>query len=237
MVLVGDVHVMTRPDVVADRDAFVTDDADALPEHAAVADDDDGVARLVRLCRHPRADARQRSDRAALADRDAALTEDHRGRKRDHAALAESVELVGATVLRPHGAQPNEAAPTCVDHIASESPEHARRIPRYGRRVSIRIGLLYDYPQGDDLFIQSLRLGLDEFGHGDGIDFVERTAQGHPAGSPADVVAGFDALVAEGVDVIVGPSISDNALVTAPRADAHRVPAINYSGGERTRSE
>jgi branched-chain amino acid transport system substrate-binding protein len=103
--------------------------------------------------------------------------------------------------------------------------------------VSIRIGLLYDYPQGDDLFLQSLRLGLDEFGHADGIDFVERTAQGHPAGTPADVVAGFDALVAEGVDVIVGPSISDNALVTAPRADAHRVPAINYSGGERTRSE
>ena len=36
---------------------------------------------------------------------------------------------------------------------------------------------------------------------------------------------------------IVGPSISDNALIAAPLCDELRVPAINYSGGERTRSQ
>ena len=36
---------------------------------------------------------------------------------------------------------------------------------------------------------------------------------------------------------IVGPSISDNALIAAPLCDAARLPAINYSGGERTRSQ
>ena len=36
---------------------------------------------------------------------------------------------------------------------------------------------------------------------------------------------------------IIGPSISDNALIAAPLCDAARIPAINYSGGERTRSQ
>ena len=36
---------------------------------------------------------------------------------------------------------------------------------------------------------------------------------------------------------IIGPSISDNALIAAPLCDAARLPAINYSGGERTRSQ
>src|SRR5207244_7888054 len=34
-----------------------------------------------------------------------------------------------------------------------------------------------------------------------------------------------------------GPSISDNALIAAPLCDESRIPAINYSGGERTRSQ
>ena len=36
---------------------------------------------------------------------------------------------------------------------------------------------------------------------------------------------------------MIGPSISDNCLAARDEADAHEVPAINYSGGERTRSE
>ena len=40
VVLVGHVHVVPGPDVVADVDALVADDADALAEHAPVADRD-----------------------------------------------------------------------------------------------------------------------------------------------------------------------------------------------------
>ena len=47
----------------------------------------------------------------------------------------------------------------------------------------------------------------------------------------------FAELVDEGVVAIIGPSISDNALIAAPLCDAARIPAINYSGGERTRSQ
>jgi ABC-type branched-subunit amino acid transport system substrate-binding protein len=105
----------------------------------------------------------------------------------------------------------------------------------------IRLGLLYDFPQGDDLFARSLRLGFDEVAASGRLDreveFVERQARGLPSGSEADVVRAFRELVDEDVLAIAGPSISDNALIAAPLCDEARVPAINYSGGERTRSE
>ena len=104
----------------------------------------------------------------------------------------------------------------------------------------IRIGVLYDFPQGDDLFVSGLRLGIDDAA-GDrrdrDIEFVEQHGHGLPSGSEHEMVHAFDALRDKGVLAVVGPSISDNALIVAPLCDAARLPAINYSGGERTRSE
>ncbi len=105
----------------------------------------------------------------------------------------------------------------------------------------IRIGLLYDFPQQGDLFAKALRLGLDDVAATGRLDrdfeFVESQAQGLPSGSEADVVRAFGELRDDGVVAIAGPSISDNALIVAPLCDEARIPAINYSGGERTRSQ
>src|SRR6516165_642532 len=99
----------------------------------------------------------------------------------------------------------------------------------------LRLGLLYDFPQGDDLFARSLRLGFDEVAATGRIDreveFVERQARGLPSGTEADVVRAFRELVDEDVLAIAGPSISDNALIAAPLCDEARAPAIHYSGG------
>ncbi len=107
--------------------------------------------------------------------------------------------------------------------------------------LPVRIGLLYDFPQGDDLFAKALRMGVDDVAATGRLDrdveLVERQAQGLPSGSEADVVRAFRELCAEDVVAIAGPSISDNALIAAPLCDRARVPAINYSGGERTRSQ
>ncbi len=107
--------------------------------------------------------------------------------------------------------------------------------------MPIRIGLLYDFPQGSDLFPSALRLGLDEVAATGRLDrefeFVEQHARGLPAGSEHDIKRAFAALDDDGVVAIIGPSISDNALIAAPLCDAARIPAINYSGGERTRSQ
>src|SRR6266550_2597052 len=107
--------------------------------------------------------------------------------------------------------------------------------------IPIRIGLLYDFPQGDGLFADSLRLGLDDVvatGRLDReIELVDKQARGLPSGSEHEIVRAFGELVDDGAVAIIGPSISDNALIVAPLCDAARIPAINYSGGERTRSQ
>lgn len=105
------------------------------------------------------------------------------------------------------------------------------------------IGLLFDFPQGDEgeSFEEAVRLGLDEVaatGRLDrGVEFVHRHVRGLPLGTEHDVVQAFLELEEAGVVLILGPSISDNGLIVAPLADAAELPCINYTGGERTRGE
>jgi branched-chain amino acid transport system substrate-binding protein len=107
--------------------------------------------------------------------------------------------------------------------------------------LPIRIGFLYDFPQGDSTFTDALRLGLDDVAASGRLDrefeFVEEQARGLPSGSEHDIKRAFAQLDDAGVVAIIGPSISDNALIAAPLCDEARLPAINYSGGERTRSQ
>jgi ABC-type branched-subunit amino acid transport system substrate-binding protein len=104
----------------------------------------------------------------------------------------------------------------------------------------VHLGLLFDFPQGDGGagIERAIRLGVTAGGFDiNAVEFTTRETLGHPAGDVADVVAGFDGLVSAGADLVIGPSISDNCLGPRDAADRAEVPAINYSGGERTRSE
>lgn len=87
---------------------------------------------------------------------------------------------------------------------------------------------------------EALRLGLDEVAARGGlqrpVEFVSRQANGLPAGSAHDVERCFRELVDSGALVVVGPSISDNGMIVAPMADDSKIPCINYTGGEQTRS-
>jgi acetyltransferase-like isoleucine patch superfamily enzyme len=118
VVLVGDVHVVAGPDVVADLDALVADDADALAERTPVADRDDRVAAHAHLRRHARADARERADRRARTDLDALLAEHDRLRERDHRSVPEACEPASTTVPGADRAEPDRAVPRGVDHVA-----------------------------------------------------------------------------------------------------------------------
>lgn len=104
----------------------------------------------------------------------------------------------------------------------------------------IFVGVLYDFPQADGgaLFEDALRLGL-EAGRGPDrpVELVSCHGHGLPSGSAHEMEQAFGELADAGVLAIVGPSISDNALVVRPLADSMGLPCINYSGGERTRSE
>ena len=101
------------------------------------------------------------------------------------------------------------------------------------------VGILYDFPQADGgkLFEDALRLGM-EAAHRSfdrPVELLAVHARGLPSGSAHEIGQGFEQLAGAGVLAVVGPSISDNALVAQPLTDAHQLPTINYSGGERTR--
>jgi ABC-type branched-subunit amino acid transport system substrate-binding protein len=104
----------------------------------------------------------------------------------------------------------------------------------------ILLGVLYDFPQvdGGELFEDALRLGL-EAGRGPDrpIELVACHARGLPGGTAHEIERAFVELADAGVLAVLGPSISDNALVVRDLAAARRLPCINYSGGERTRGE
>lgn len=107
----------------------------------------------------------------------------------------------------------------------------------------IKVGLLFDFPQADGgaSFEEAVRLGLDEIAAAGRLDrpveFETRLARGLPLGTEREVVTAFGELDDAGVLLILGPSISDNGLIARPLADAAGIPSINYTGGERTRSE
>ncbi len=100
------------------------------------------------------------------------------------------------------------------------------------------VGILYDFPQHDGGagFEEAVRQGLAEVDLDRPVELVPRQAAGLPAGSAHDVKRNFGELVDGGVLAIIGPSISDNGLLVRDWADEARVPCINYTGGERTRS-
>jgi len=58
-----------------------------------------------------------------------------------------------------------------------------------------------------------------------------------PGGSARNVEQAFAELCERGVVAILGPAISDNALIARPLADRSRMPCINYTGSDETRSE
>ena len=69
------------------------------------------------------------------------------------------------------------------------------------------------------------------------VEFVHAAGLGLPAGTAFAIEQAFAELVEQGVVMIVGPAIGDNALVATPLADQARIPTINWAGTERARSE
>src|SRR5947207_1528695 len=103
----------------------------------------------------------------------------------------------------------------------------------------ILVGILYDFPQHDGGagFEEAVRLGLAEVELDRPVELVARQAAGLPAGTAHDVREKYFELIDAGVLAIIGPAISDNAFVVREVCDAMEVPLVNYTGGERTRSE
>jgi branched-chain amino acid transport system substrate-binding protein len=112
----------------------------------------------------------------------------------------------------------------------------------------IRVGILHDMSEsppdeptlggGVDGFLRRAVDDLRERGRLDrDVEIVHAAGVGLPEGTAFAIQRAFDELVAQGVLVIVGPAVGDNALVATPLADVARVPTLNWAGTERARSE
>ncbi|HVM68179.1 MAG TPA: ABC transporter substrate-binding protein [Acidimicrobiales bacterium] len=104
------------------------------------------------------------------------------------------------------------------------------------------IGVLLDIETGDDTLAgPASKLAIADVGATGRLDreivFVQETAPGLPHGTAHAVEAAFHRLVERGVLAIVGPAVTDNGLVVRDLADAARIPCINWTGCDLTRSE
>jgi len=107
------------------------------------------------------------------------------------------------------------------------------------------IGVIHDYPTADGGRAQewAYRRGfaaVEASGRLPGpVEFVHEVAPGLPlpGGSARAVEDAFAALDAAGVIAILGPAISDNAIVVRPLADRAGIATLNYAGAEESRSE
>ena len=247
VVLVGDVHVVTGPDVVADLDALVADDADALAERAAVADRDDRVAAHVRLCDGMPALMLASGPivvPAPISMRPSPKID--RRRERDHAARRRTrAKLLRPPVPRPDRAEPHDARPTprgsTSPAIRSSSSRsiasmlsaqrstsgrfgHGQRRapdPRSGCSTTSRRATTCSRTRCGSASTRSRRPGASTAT----IEFVARQARGLPVGQRARRrPRASRSSSTQGVLAIIGPSISDNALIVAPLCDAAEHP-------------
>ena len=112
----------------------------------------------------------------------------------------------------------------------------------------MRIGVLHDMVESvsDDPMLGGgsvafMGLAIDDLVQAGRLDreveFVHAAGLGLPGGTAFAIEQAYAELVRQGVLMIVGPAIGDNALVATPLADEARVPTINWAGTERGRSE
>jgi len=69
------------------------------------------------------------------------------------------------------------------------------------------------------------------------VEIIQTYGLGLPWGSFEAVERAFDELDRQGVVLIVGPAIGDNALLATPLVDRAKLPTINWAGAERARGD
>ena len=141
MVLVRDVHVVTRPDVVTDLDRQVTDDPRAPTDETAIADAHHRSTETLLTGDHARRQRDVLTDHRVRADVDVVLVHDRRRRETDHASGTERPE----TPTGP-GARTDRAVETDRfeqgfrhggDQTTDDPADDATGSPQHGRHATV----------------------------------------------------------------------------------------------------
>jgi ABC-type branched-subunit amino acid transport system substrate-binding protein len=88
-----------------------------------------------------------------------------------------------------------------------------------------------------DNLIEAVRAGASDSAFEGEVKIVTSRPNGLPDGSEHEFRRGFLDLAETGVLGIIGPGLTENALIARDLADEHRIPTIIWAGHERVRSE
>jgi hypothetical protein len=89
VILIGDVDVMTRPNIIFDDDRKMTHNAATPTNKATVADNDDWVSYTFLTVNHSCRQCNMRTDHGVIANSDVSLIEYRCLRETHHAAISE----------------------------------------------------------------------------------------------------------------------------------------------------
>jgi ABC-type branched-subunit amino acid transport system substrate-binding protein len=106
----------------------------------------------------------------------------------------------------------------------------------------VKIGFLLDWEVGVlDNFLQPFQLAFEEaYERGitnRRIELVVEKAIGLPRHAAINVRRGLQNLIDQGCVGVIGPLISDNAIVLVPEVNARQIPALTWAGTERYHGE
>ena len=210
---------MAGPDVVADLDALVADDADALAERAPLADRDDRVAaqsRPATAC--PRSCSRADRSRCPRRSRCAPRRRSPWAGSRSSPRRRSRANFRARRCRGPIAPNRAAAAPRGLDHVARHPPDLVLQHGGTVQRDAVAVPVARPWPtawsrsgsvssttsrRATACSPTSLRLGLDEVAATGRLDrefeFVEEQRAGLPSGSEHDIKRAFAKLDDEGV--------------------------------------
>lgn len=92
VILIRDVDIVTRPDIIVDADREVSNDATSLPDQTPVSDLDDAISDALLSGNHPRGQGAMWADHRVTTDVDVLLVEDGVRRKAHDTVRSETPE-------------------------------------------------------------------------------------------------------------------------------------------------
>jgi len=107
----------------------------------------------------------------------------------------------------------------------------------------VKLGALWDEPSQPAWYLPAMRLKLEEFNAGGGVEgrevqLVDFAANGAHSGLPENLVPAYRQMISDPEIIgVLGPNITDNCLVLIDEVENGKTPTICWPGSEKCRGE
>lgn len=139
MILIGDVHVMAGPDIVADLDCKMSNNPTAAPDQAAITDFHHRVGHTFLTRNHAGCQRNVGADHRSGTDLNVTLVHDRVRRKANHAALSKRAESTATLGVRADRRPQQRRLSAAVNQLTNSALDAAHQ-PYPCRVREVRIG-------------------------------------------------------------------------------------------------